>query len=65
MRDKTIPLTSEQKKQIGSKIKQLRIEENYSLEELAAQVQMSVEALERMEEGDFELYDDLVAKIKH
>lgn len=65
MTDKTIPLTSEQKKQIGLKIRKLRMKENYSLEELAAEVKMSVEALSRMESGDFELYDDIPSGFKH
>lgn len=65
MTDKTIPLTSEQKKQIGLKIRKLRMKENYSLEELAAEVKMSVEALSRMEAGDFELYDDIPSGFKH
>lgn len=65
MADKTIPLTDEQKKQIGLRIKKRRMEENYSLEELAAEVKMPVEALARMESGDFELYDDIPFGFMH
>ncbi len=65
MDEKTIPLSPEQKKRIGSKIKQRRIEKNYSLEDFAAEVHMSIEALANMEAGDFELYDDITSPTKH
>ena len=65
MDEKTIPLSPEQKKRIGSKIKQRRIEKNYPLEDFAAEVHMSTEALANMEAGDFELYDDITSPTKH
>ena len=65
MEEKTIPLSPELKKQIGSRIKKCRLEKNYSLEKLAAEVHMSKEALEDMEAGDFELYDDMTSPTKH
>ena len=65
MDEKTIPLSPEQKKRIGFKIKQRRIEKNYSLEDFAAEVHMSTEALANMEAGDFELYDDITSPTKH
>ena len=62
MQDDTIPLTDEQKRSIGRRIRQSRIEHNYTIEELASQIKMSAESLQRMEEGDFELYKDSLSK---
>ncbi len=63
MQDDTIPLTSEQKKNIGQRIRQVRMDKNYTIEELAEKIQMPVESLRRMEDGDFELYRDNISKV--
>ena len=63
MQDDTIPLTSEQKKNIGQRIRPVRMDKNYTIEELAEKIQMPVESLRRMEDGDFELYRDNISKV--
>ena len=63
MQDDTIPLTSEQKKNIGQRIRQVRMDKNYTIEELAEKIQMPVESLRRMEDGDFELYRDNISMV--
>ncbi len=62
MLNDTIPLTDEQKRLIGRRIRQSRIDHNYTVEELASKIKMSAESLARMEEGDFELYSDSLSK---
>lgn len=56
----TIYLTSAQKHHLGRKVKQARLKANLSVEMLADKLNMSTESLIRLENGDFELYDDFV-----
>lgn len=56
--DEPIHLTREQKNSIGKRIRIARKMKNLSIAELAFQSNMSEEQLERMENGDFELFDD-------
>ena len=39
------------------------MDKNYTSEELAEKIQMPVESLRRMEDGDFELYRDNISKV--
>ena len=60
-----IQLSKKQKIKIGQKIHDQRIKNAYSIAELAQKLGMSEEALERMENGDFELFDDLAEYFFH
>lgn len=55
---KDINMTNIQKKKMGMKLKKARLNRRLTLEELATAVNMSVESLERFENGDFEIFDD-------
>lgn len=55
---KDINMTNIQKKKMGMKLKMARLNRRLTLEELATAVNMSVESLERFENGDFEIFDD-------
>ena len=59
MSENLIVLTIEQKREIGRRIRQCWLERHYSLEDLAYLVNMGVLELEKVENGDFEMYDDL------
>ncbi len=54
-----IPLSAAAKKQIGARIRFMRRSRNFTLAEMAELLHMPEETLRRMEEGDFELYDDM------
>lgn len=54
----TIYLTMGQKRTVGRRMRYIRRLKNWSLQELANQLKMPVECVRRMENGDFELFDD-------
>ncbi len=58
MYGQTIYLTLGQKRIVGSRLRYIRKKKNWSLQELADKLQMPVESIRRMENGDFELFDD-------
>lgn len=58
MSEKTFYLSIRDKITMGRRLRYARRMKKLSIEELAAQVKMSPESILRMEEGDFELFDD-------
>ncbi len=58
MYGKAYPLTLSQKLFLGRRIRYLRQLRNFTVEELASSLGMSPESIYRMENGDFELFDD-------
>ena len=59
MKNDVIMLSADRKKHIGAQVRKKRLKHRLSLVECARLLHMSVEELARMEDGDFELYDDI------